>query len=192
MIEVNIHPAHSWEDCVATPEAIHESSALRPVHRADVAGARFALENRIATGRMFPESFARDRIHRLAGFVSDFRAALVGLANNDKGRPLRAGILTPWPANDACYQHTHIARSLGLALLEGEDLTLQDARAMLRTNARPQPPGVPWRRVDAGFADPLELDPASRIGTPGLREATRDGRCRWSTRLARGRWRPGR
>ena len=134
-------------------------------------GAGFALENRMATGRIFPESFPRDRIHRLAGFFGDFRSALRGLSADDHGNQQRVGIVTPGPANDAYYEHTYIARYLGVPLLEGEDLIVQNARAMLRTIEGPQPLGVLWRRIDADFADPLELDPGSRIGAPGLMDA---------------------
>lgn len=138
-------------------------------------GAGFALENRMATSRVFPESFAGERIHRLAGFFRDFRAAVEGLAGRHNGLPRRAGILTPGPANDAYYEHTYIARYLGIPLLEGDDLLVEDGTAMVRTIEGPQPLGVLWRRIDASFADPLELDPDSQIGTPGLMEAVRLG-----------------
>ncbi|HQU66846.1 MAG TPA: circularly permuted type 2 ATP-grasp protein [Albidovulum sp.] len=138
-------------------------------------GAGFALENRMATSRVFPEVFSGEHIHRLAGFFRDFRSAIEGLAGRHNGLPRRAGILTPGPANDAYYEHTYIARYLGIPLLEGEDLLVQDGTAMIRTIEGPQPLGVLWRRIDAGFADPLELDPGSQIGTPGLMEAVRLG-----------------
>lgn len=138
-------------------------------------GAGFALENRMATSRVFPESFAGERIHRLAGFFRDFRAAIEGLAGHHNGLPRQTGILTPGPANDAYYEHTYIARYLGIPLLEGEDLLVEDGTAMVRTIEGPQPLGVLWRRIDASFADPLELDRESQIGTPGLMEAVRLG-----------------
>lgn len=138
-------------------------------------GAGFALENRMATSRVFPEVFSGEHIHRLAGFFRDFRSAIEGLAGRHNGLPRRTGILTPGPANDAYYEHTYIARYLGIPLLEGEDLLVQDGTAMIRTIEGPQPLGVLWRRIDAGFADPLELDPGSQIGTPGLMEAVRLG-----------------
>ena len=61
-------------------------------------------------------------------------------------------------------------------LLEGEDLTVTEGRLMVRTVSGLQPVTAPlWRRLDAAFADPLELKPDSRIGTPGLAEAVRQG-----------------
>ena len=60
-------------------------------------------------------------------------------------------------------------------LLEGEDLTVVDGRVMVRTVAGLKPVGVLWRRLDAAFADPLELNQSSHIGTPGIVEALRSG-----------------
>ena len=144
-------------------------------------GAGFALENRMATGRIFPERFPRAHIHRLAGFFQDFRAALAGLSV-DGG----AAILTPGPSNDTYYEHTYIARYLGLPLLEGEDLLVENGAAKVRTIEGPQHLGVLWRRIDAQFADPLELNADSRIGTPGLVEAVRQGRLAMVNALGTG------
>lgn len=149
-------------------------------------GSGFALENRMATGRIFPESFPRDRIHRLASFFGDFRTGLERLAASFDGGGRRVAILTPGPANDAYYEHTYIARYLGLSLLEGEDLIVQNGQAMVRTIKGPQPLGLIWRRIDAGFADPLEFDPGSQIGTPGLMEAVRSGQLAMVNALGSG------
>ncbi|TMV92969.1 hypothetical protein FGG78_06710 [Thioclava sp. BHET1] len=138
-------------------------------------GAGFALENRMATGRIFPERFPRDRIHKLAGFFTEFRNALEDLSGQGRERPARAAILTPGPASDGYYEHTYIARYLGLPLLEGEDLLVENGQAMVRTIEGPQPLGALWRRMDAGFMDPLALSPHSQIGTPGMMEAVRLG-----------------
>ena len=128
-------------------------------------GAGFALENRIATSRIFSDIFASANVHRLAGFFRVFRDTLLGLRAEDDSR---VGILTPGPLNDTYYEQAYIARYLGLMLLEGEDLTVRDGRLMVRTVAGLRPLSVLWRRLDAAWADPLELDETSRLGTPGL------------------------
>ena len=87
----------------------------------------------------------------------------------------RVAILTPGPLNETYYEHAYIARYLGIMLLEGEDLTVSDGRLMVRTVSGLKPVSVLWRRMDAAFADPLELNPHSQIGTPGLAEAMRHG-----------------
>ena len=128
-------------------------------------GAGFALENRVATSRVFSDLYAETHVHRLAGFFRTFRDALQGLSDEPDAR---VAILTPGPLNDTYFEHAYIARYLGFMLLEGEDLTVENGRVMVRTVAGLRPVSVLWRRLDAAFADPLELDAASRLGTPGL------------------------
>ena len=134
-------------------------------------GSGFALENRMATSRIFSDPFPRANVRRLAGFFRAFRAAMEDLA----GQGRRMAILTPGPNNDTYYEHTYIARYLGLTLLEGEDLIVQNGQAMVRTVKGLEPLGLLWRRIDSEFADPLELNETSQIGTPGLLEALRQG-----------------
>jgi uncharacterized circularly permuted ATP-grasp superfamily protein/uncharacterized alpha-E superfamily protein len=146
-------------------------------------GAGFALENRRATSRVFPGLFANINIHRLAGFFRAFQTALG--AGGPQGRDIPA-ILTPGPGTDTYFEHVYIARYLGLMLLEGEDLTVENGRAMVRTVDGLKPVSLLWRRMDARFADPLELDEASRIGTPGLIGAIRAGHLRMVNALGSG------
>lgn len=136
-------------------------------------GAGFALENRMATARVFSDPVLRNRVRRLAGFFRSFREAMNTLPGAEDS--LKA-ILTPGPGNDTYFEHAYIARYLGLALLEGEDLIVNDGAVLVRTVSGPQPVSVLWRRLDAAYADPLELDESSRIGTPGLVDALRQSR----------------
>ena len=117
-------------------------------------GAGFALENRVATTRALSDIYGEMHVHRLAGFFRRFRDALTGMAGEPAGR---AAILTPGPLNETYYEHAYIARYLGVMLLEGEDLTVTDGRLMVRTVSGLKPVSVLWRRLDAAFADPLEL-----------------------------------
>ncbi|RYE07865.1 MAG: hypothetical protein EOP22_16130 [Hyphomicrobiales bacterium] len=135
-------------------------------------GAGFALENRVATTRALSDIYARMHVHRLAGFFRDFRDALHGDARKHDGR---VGILTPGQHNETYFEHAYIARYLGFMLLEGEDLVVDDGEVMVRTVAGLKPVSVLWRRMDASFTDPLELRVDSRIGTPGMTEALRQG-----------------
>jgi uncharacterized circularly permuted ATP-grasp superfamily protein len=135
-------------------------------------GAGFALENRVATTRALSDIYADMNVHRLAGFFRGFRDTLFADAKRDGGR---VGILTPGQLNETYFEHAYIARYLGLMLLEGEDLVIDDGRVMVRTVAGLKPVSVLWRRMDASFVDPLELRYDSRIGTPGMVEALRNG-----------------
>lgn len=135
-------------------------------------GAGFALENRIATTRAYSETYSQANVYRLAGFFRRFRDTLVGLR---KSQDNRVGIYTPGPMNDTYYEHAYIARYLGFQLLEGDDLTVRNGELLVRTIAGPRPVSVLWRRVDASWADPLELDERSSLGTPGMLGAVRAG-----------------
>ncbi len=135
-------------------------------------GAGFALENRVATTRALSDIYGKMHVHRLAGFFRDFRDALNGEARRNEGR---VGILTPGQLNETYFEHAYIARYLGFMLLEGEDLVVEDGEVMVRTVAGLKPVAVLWRRMDASFTDPLELRYDSRIGTPGMTEALRQG-----------------
>jgi len=135
-------------------------------------GAGFALENRVATTRALSDIYGRMQVHRLAGFFRDFRDALNGEARRNEGR---VGILTPGQHNETYFEHAYIARYLGFMLLEGEDLVVQNGQVMVRTVSGLHPVSVLWRRMDASFTDPLELRYDSRIGTPGMTEALRQG-----------------
>ncbi len=135
-------------------------------------GAGFALENRVATARVFSDLYPEANVHRLAGFFQTFRDAL---RNQRSEADSQIAILTPGMLNDTYYEHAYIARYLGFSLLEGEDLTVERGEVMVRTVAGLRPISVLWRRMDAMWADPLELEEGSRIGTPGLVEAIRQG-----------------
>jgi uncharacterized circularly permuted ATP-grasp superfamily protein/uncharacterized alpha-E superfamily protein len=146
-------------------------------------GAGFALENRVATARVFPDLYASSNVHRLAGFFRAFRDALNDLRGDTESR---VGILTPGRLNDTYFEHAYIARYLGFMLLEGEDLTVENGQVMVRTIAGLSPVSVLWRRIDASYADPLELNETSRLGTPGLVEAIRRGKLAMVNALGSG------
>ncbi|MBE3636955.1 circularly permuted type 2 ATP-grasp protein [Mangrovicoccus sp. HB182678] len=135
-------------------------------------GAGFAVENRVAMSRMFPEYFADRTVAKIGGFFSAFRSALEYLSDAAEGG---VGVLTPGMLNQGYFEHAYIARYLGFMLLEGEDLVVRDGRVMVRTVNGLQPISVIWRRIDSAWADPLELNEASRLGTPGLAGAVRQG-----------------
>ncbi|MEL6206678.1 MAG: circularly permuted type 2 ATP-grasp protein, partial [Pseudomonadota bacterium] len=135
-------------------------------------GAGFAIENRMATARVFHDLFPDANIERLAGFFRSFRRSLEAMR---PGGEDRIAILTPGQHTDTYFEHAYIARYLGFMLLEAEDLTVVDGRLMVRTINGLEPIGVLWRRLDSRFGDPLELDEDSAIGTPGMVSALRSG-----------------
>ncbi len=135
-------------------------------------GAGFALENRMATSRVFHDLYPKANVERLAGFFRAFRDALNGLRQNADGR---VAILTPGQHTDTYYEHAYMARYLGFLLLEASEMKFTNGRLSVQTISGPEPLSVLWRRLDSRFADPLELDEESSLGTPGMVSALRSG-----------------
>jgi uncharacterized alpha-E superfamily protein len=88
----------------------------------------------------------------------------------------RVCLLTPGPMNETYFEHAYLARYLGFLLVEGQDLTVRDDGVFVRTVSGLKRAEVLLRRLDADFADPLELHAGSRLGVPGLVQAVRDGK----------------
>ncbi len=135
-------------------------------------GAGYALENRLVLSRAFPNLYNAMNVQRLAPFFGAFRDSLAASAHRDDPRIC---LLTPGPFSETYFEQAHLARYLGLLLVEGDDLVVRDGQAYVRTIAGLKRADVIWRRVDADFIDPLELNSASRLGVPGLLEAIRAG-----------------
>ena len=138
-------------------------------------GLGYALQNRILVSRLFPDAFRGMRVQRLA---SSFRRLLETwnrLAPRQKGEPPRIVLLTPGPYSETYFEHAYLARYLGIPLVEGNDLTVRNARVYLRTlHGLRRVHGI-LRRLDDAWCDPLELRADSALGVPGLLQAVRAG-----------------
>jgi uncharacterized circularly permuted ATP-grasp superfamily protein/uncharacterized alpha-E superfamily protein len=139
------------------------------------AGAGYALENRVAIARLFPDAFRELRVHRLAPFFRTLQETLLGAAPTD-GEVPHAVLLTPGPYNETYFEHSYLAQYLGFTLVEGSDLTVRDDRVYLKTVTGLHRVHAILRRLDDDFCDPLELRPDSTLGVPGLLQAWRAGR----------------
>jgi len=135
-------------------------------------GAGYELENRLVLSRAYPNLYNAMNVRRLAPFFDDLRK---GLAASAGRQDPRICLLTPGPFSETYFEQAHLARYLGFLLVEGDDLVVRDGRVYVRTIAGLKRADVIWRRVDAEFVDPLELNSASRLGVPGLLEAIRSG-----------------
>ncbi len=130
----------------------------------------FAIENRVALSRVFPNFFSNAHVHRIAGFFQAIQQRLFDLRGKGTGQ---IAMLSPGPMNQNYAEHAYLARYLGLLLVEGEDLIVTDGQAMVRTVSGPKPLSLLWNRVPSAMIDPLELEAGSLIGTPGLLDALR-------------------
>src|SRR5262245_3469249 len=135
-------------------------------------GSGYALENRLALSRALPDVYRSLKVERLAPFFQAFQAELSALSRHDE---TRVCVLTPGSMNETYFEHAYLARYLGFLLVEGEDLTVREDGVFIRTVSGLRRAEVFLRRLDADFADPLELNVRSRLGVPGLVQAVRDG-----------------
>lgn len=135
-------------------------------------GAGYALESRIALTRAMPDLYRALRVERLAPFFQAIQSDLTALNRRDDSRIC---MLTPGPMNETYFEHAYLARYLGFLLVEGEDLTVREDGVFIRTVSGLRRTEVLVRRLDADFADPLELNGRSRLGIGGLVQAVRDG-----------------
>jgi uncharacterized circularly permuted ATP-grasp superfamily protein/uncharacterized alpha-E superfamily protein len=135
-------------------------------------GSGYALENRLVVSQAFPGLYREMNVERLAPFFREFRA---GLRMSAQRSGPRICILTPGPWSQTYFEQAYLARYLGFLLVEGGDLVMRDGHIFVRTIAGLKRADVLWRHVDADWCDPVELNPASRIGVPGLMDAIRAG-----------------
>lgn len=137
-------------------------------HTRAPAGAGYALENRLGASRVMGTLHARMNVQRLAPFFSAFREGLAAACRRSEPR---IGLLTPGRYNQSYAEQAHLARYLGLLLVEGEDLAVREDRLYVRTIDGLKRIDALWRRMDSRFIDPLAFDASSAIGVPGLMDA---------------------
>jgi uncharacterized circularly permuted ATP-grasp superfamily protein/uncharacterized alpha-E superfamily protein len=135
-------------------------------------GSGYTLENRLVLSQTFPAFFRELNVERLAPFFRELRAGMRAAA--DRSDP-RICILTPGPWSQTYFEQAYLARYLGFLLIEGADLVMNEGRMFVRTIAGLKRADVLWRHVDSDWCDPLELNPSSRLGAPGVLDAVRAG-----------------
>lgn len=137
-------------------------------HLRSPTGAGYALENRLAVSRTLGGLQARLNVARHAPFFAAFRD---GLAASCRRSDPRIGLLTPGRYNPSYPEQAHLARYLGLLLVEGADLAALENKVYVRTIGGLKRIDALWRRLDPRFLDPLAFDTHSKIGVPGLIDA---------------------
>ncbi len=149
------------------------------------AGIGFALENRSVVSRILPEAMRELRPRSISDTLRIRRDALRHFAPPQSENPAVA-LLSPGPRNESYFEHTYLARLLGLSLVEGGDLTVRNRRLFLKTLDGLRSVDVVLRCVSDGFCDPLELRGDSLLGVPGLVEAARAGHVSLGNALGTG------
>lgn len=138
-------------------------------------GVSYMLENRETMLQMFPELFAKTRVMPVSNYPKMLRRSLAACAPDmADGKPTVA-VLTPGIYNSAYYEHSFLADKMGVELVEGHDLRVIDGRVAMRTTQGYKAIDVLYRRVDDDFLDPLNFNPDSQLGVPGIMDVYKAG-----------------
>ena len=128
-------------------------------------GVSYMLEDRKMMMRLFPEVFAKQRIAPVDHYPN---LLLKTLKNSSRLDNPNVVVLTPGRFNSAFFEHAFLAREMGVELVEGADLFVQDLKVFMRTTDGPKAVDVIYRRIDDAFLDPQAFNPESMLGVPGL------------------------
>ena len=129
-------------------------------------GVSYMLENREAMLRLCPELFRQLRVAAVDSYPDRLLQTMQSVA--PKNSDAVCVVLTPGHYNSAYYEHSFLADSMGVELVEAADLLVDDDRVWMRTVAGRVRVDVIYRRVDDDFLDPLVFRPDSMLGVPGL------------------------
>jgi uncharacterized circularly permuted ATP-grasp superfamily protein len=136
-------------------------------------GVSYVLENRRTIARVSPDLFGHEQVRRVSSYPGHLLAALRAAAPHIDDPTVV--VLTPGAYNSAYFEHSLLARQMGVELVEGRDLLCRNGVVFLRTTDGEQKVDVIYRRIDDDFLDPLHFRPDSVIGCPGLLGAARAG-----------------
>jgi uncharacterized circularly permuted ATP-grasp superfamily protein len=138
-------------------------------------GVSYVIENRLVMKKVFPELFKHCKVRRVEDYPHRLRDALLSVAPSNAGDSPLLVLLSPGPYNSAYFEHSFLARHMGIELVLGQDLFVQDDKVYLKTTQGPQPVHVIYRRLDDDFLDPHTFRSDSLLGVPDLFKAYRAG-----------------
>ncbi|OJY49649.1 circularly permuted type 2 ATP-grasp protein [Pseudonocardia sp. 73-21] len=137
-------------------------------------GVSYVMENRRTMARVFPDLFTRQRVRAVGDYSTHLLRALRSAASVNEADP-NVVVLTPGVYNSAYFEHSLLARQMGVELVEGRDLFCRDNMVYMRTTEGEQQVDVIYRRIDDEFLDPLQFNPRSVLGIAGVINAARAG-----------------
>lgn len=138
-------------------------------------GVSYVLENRAIMKKVFPQLFQDCRVKRVEDYPHRLRDALRSVAPAGAASPPCVVLLSPGPYNSAYFEHSFLARHMGVELVIGQDLFVHDDVVYLKTTHGPQRVDVIYRRLDDDFLDPKAFREDSLLGVPGIFSAYRAG-----------------
>lgn len=137
-------------------------------------GVSYMIENREITKRIFPDLIPENNVRPVTQYPNILHKNLVSLSPRQTANPTVV-LLTPGMYNSAYFEHTTLARLMGVELVEGRDLVVDNHRVFMKTTGGLQQVDVIYRRVDDEFLDPLVFNPNSFLGVSGILSAYRKG-----------------
>ena len=137
-------------------------------------GISYVVENRRAMTHVFPELFAAHRVQPVSDYPARLLQTLRATAPRGVADP-RVVLLTPGVHNAAYFEHSFLARQMGIELVEGRDLVCRGNVVYMRTTSGEERVDVVYRRVDDEYLDPLHFRPDSMLGCAGIVNAARAG-----------------
>lgn len=138
-------------------------------------GVSYVLENRQVLKRTFPQVFEASKVRPVDDYPNRLLDVLEFLAPENVAAPT-IGVLTPGSYNSAYFEHSFLARQMGVELVEGQDLVVHEGFVHMRTTKGLKQIDVLYRRIDDDFIDPQVFRPDSMLGVPGIMDVYRSGR----------------
>ncbi|MCC7045539.1 MAG: circularly permuted type 2 ATP-grasp protein [Alphaproteobacteria bacterium] len=148
-------------------------------------GVSYMLENREVMMRLFPDLFQRHAVLPVGRYTEELLNMLRAVSFNGDSEPTVI-LLTPGQYNSAYFEHAFLADEMGIELVEGSDLFVDDCRVFMRTTRGPKRVDVIYRRIDDAYLDPLAFNPESLLGVAGLVAAVRAGQVNVVNALGNG------
>jgi uncharacterized circularly permuted ATP-grasp superfamily protein len=148
-------------------------------------GVSYVMENRRTMARVFPNLFATHRVRAVGDYSSHLLRALRNAAANNVADPTVV-VLTPGVYNSAYFEHSLLARQMGVELVEGRDLFCRDNTVYMRTTEGERQVDVIYRRIDDDYLDPMQFKPDSVLGVAGVLNAARAGNVVISSAVGNG------
>jgi uncharacterized circularly permuted ATP-grasp superfamily protein len=137
-------------------------------------GVSYMLENREITKRLFPDLLPQCGVRSVTEYPTILYKNLLALSPRQISNPTIV-LLSPGIYNSAYFEHTTLARLMGVELVEGRDLVVNNHKVYMKTTTGLQQVDVIYRRVDDDYLDPLVFNPSSMLGVAGIMGAYRKG-----------------
>jgi uncharacterized circularly permuted ATP-grasp superfamily protein len=172
-----IHSANGVRIQVSGIDLIRDENGQMRVLEDNVrvpSGVSYVISNRRVMAQTLPELFLSMQVRPVGDYPNKLLAALRASAPPGIDEP-NVVVLTPGVYNSAYFEHTLLARLMGVELVEGRDLLCSGGKVFMRTTRGPKRVDVIYRRVDDDFLDPLQFRADSMLGAPGLMLAARLG-----------------